>query len=174
MSNRLHQLNASYDLMQDRVLLSIGTEDGTEFRFWVTRRYLLLLWSVLGKVAAACAGARASGDPIRREALAEMAHHEAQRHADFKAPYRAGDKHPLGADPVLLAKIVVRQSPQGPATVSLLPPEGPGVDLGLDERMTHLLASLLQRVAIQAEWQLALPPLAPPAMGEAAPPPQVH
>ena len=74
MSNRLHQLNASYDPMQDRVVLAIGTEDGTEFRFWIPRRYLLLLWSMLVKLATAFAGVRASGDPIRREALAELAH----------------------------------------------------------------------------------------------------
>lgn len=74
MSNRLHQLNAGYDALQDRILFSIGAEDGTEFRFWITRRYLLLLWSMLVKLATAFAGVRASGDPIRREALAELAH----------------------------------------------------------------------------------------------------
>lgn len=174
MSNRLHQLNAGYDALQDRILFSIGAEDGTEFRFWITRRYLLLLWSMLVKLATAFAGARASGDPIRREALAEMAHHQAHRDADFETSYRGGTQRPLGDEPVLLAKVAVKQDTAGRWTLTLLPNEGPGADIGVDENMTHLLASLLQRAASQAEWPLALAPLATPAMGEAAPPPRIH
>lgn len=174
MSNRLHQLNAGYDALQDRILFSIGAEDGTEFRFWITRRYLLLLWSMLVKLATAFAGARASGDPIRREALAELAHHQAHRDADFESRYQGGTQHPLGAEPVLLAKVAVKQDESGRSTLTLLPNEGPGADIGIDENMTHLVASLLQRAAAQAEWQLVLAPLATPAMGEAAPAHRVH
>lgn len=174
MPGGIRQMNASYDAMQDRILLSIATDDGTEFRFWVTRRYLLLLWSLLCRMATAFANARAGGDPIRREALAELAHHQAHQGADFAARYEAGTRFPLGEDPILLVKVTLRQPQAGPATVTLLPYEGSGVDLGLDERMTHLLASLLQRTVVQAEWQATLAPLAPPAMGEAAAPRSLH
>ena len=174
MTNRLHQLNAGYDALQDRILLSIGAADGTEFRFWVTRRYLLLLWSMLVRLATAFAGARASGDPIKREALAEMAHHAAHRNADFETRYQTGTHRPLGEAPVLLAKVALKQDAAGRSTLSLLPHEGPGADIGVDENMTHLVASLLSRAATQAEWQLTLAPLATPAMGEAAAPPRLH
>lgn len=174
MSSRLHQLNASYDAMQDRILFSLGAEDGTEFRFWLTRRYLQLVWQMLAKLSARFADRQAAGDPIRREALAEMAHHEAHRDADFDSSYKGGTHHPLGVEPVLLVRVSLKQQPDGHSILSLLPHEGPGADVALDERMTHLLASLLQRVVQQAEWNLPLPPLAPPAMGEAAAPRSLH
>lgn len=168
MSDGLHQINASFDPLQDRILLSIRTVDGTEFRFWITRRYLLLMWGMLGRLATQFAGARAKGDPLVREALSELAHHEAHRDADFGAAYAGGRQHPLGADPVLLAKIGLKQDPAGRTTLSLHPGQGPGADIGVDERITHLIAGLLQNAAITAQWQLTLAPLTPPAMGESA------
>jgi len=173
-SNGIRQINANFDPLQDRILFSLGTHDGSEFRFWITRRYLLLMWSMLGRVATMFADARAKGDPLQREALAEMAHHEAQRTADFASAYEAGTHHPLGADPLLLAKISIKQDQAGRTSLSLLPDQGQGADIGLDERMTHLLAGLLQRTAIAAEWQVTLAPLAPPAMGEVAVSTKLH
>lgn len=51
--NQLHQVNASYIPEQDRLLLKINTTGQTEFRFWITRRYLALLWQVLRQMAGA-------------------------------------------------------------------------------------------------------------------------
>lgn len=174
MSNGIHQINAAFDPLQDRILFSLSTQDGAEFRFWITRRYLLLLWSMLGRIATLFADQCARGDPLKREALAEIAHHEAQKSADYATSYEGGRSHPLGADPVLLAKVSIKQDAEGRVTLSLLPDQGQGADIGLDERMTHLVAGLLQRAVASAEWQVQLAPLAPPAMGEAAPAPRLH
>ncbi len=174
MSNGIRQLNASFDPLQDRILFSLGAQDGNEFRFWITRRYLLLMWTMLGRVATMFADSRAKGDPLKREALAEIAHHEAQNTADFDTAYEGGTRLPLGAEPVLLAKISIKQDQAGRTSLSLLPDQGQGADIGLDERMTHLLAGLLQRTAIAAEWQVTLSPLTPPSMGEATASPKLH
>jgi hypothetical protein len=100
---RLEQFNAAYDAMQDRVLLRIRSSDGAEYRFWITRRYLSLLWPLLMKMADGFS-ARKSGDPIARSTLAELAHGEAVGQADFASQYQEGSLFPLGPDPVLLAK----------------------------------------------------------------------
>ena len=168
MSNGLHQINASFDPLQDRILFSVSTQDGTEFRFWITRRYLLLMWGMLGRLATQFADARAKGDPLAREALSELAHHEAHRDANFGTAYAGGRNHPLGEDPVLLARISLKQDQAGRTTLSLHPEQGPGADIGVDERITHLIAGLLQKTAITAQWQITLAPLTPPAMGESA------
>ena len=47
MSNGIRQLNASFAPLQDRILFSLGAQDGNEFRFWITRRDLLLLGPLL-------------------------------------------------------------------------------------------------------------------------------
>ena len=174
MSNGIRQINASFDALQDRILFCLGTQDGTEFRFWITRRYLLLMWGMLGRVATLFADARAQGDPLKREALAEIAHHEAQAAADYGKNYEAGDHYPLGKEPLLLAKISIKRDQAGHTSLRLLPDQGQGADIGLDERLTHLVAGLLQRTAIAAEWQVTLAPLTPPAMGEVAASTKLH
>lgn len=152
---RLEQFNAGYDAMQDRILLRIRTSDGAEYRFWITRRYLSLLWPILMKMAEGFS-ARKTTDPLARSTLAELAHGEAVGTADFNSQYQEGSLFPLGADPVLLAKITLRPLSGDTQTLVLLPNEGQGVNLDLDERLVHILARLFQQTATAAEWGLSL------------------
>ena len=64
--------------------------------------------------------------------------------------------------------VSLEQDQAGRTTLSLHPEQGPGADIGVDERITHLIAGLLQKTAITAQWQITLAPLTPPAMGESA------
>ena len=152
---RLEQFNAAYDAMQDRILLRIRTSDGAEYRFWITRRYLILLWPILMKMADGFS-ARKTADPLTRSTLAELAHGEAVGKADFSSQYQDGTIFPLGADPVLLAKISLRPAAGETQTLVLLPNEGQGVNLDLDERLVHIFARLIQQTATAAEWGLKL------------------
>jgi hypothetical protein len=152
---RLEQFNAAYDAMQDRILLRIRTTDGAEYRFWLTRRFLSLLWPILMKMADGFS-ARKTADPLTRSTLAELAHGEAVGTADFSSQYQEGTLFPLGADPVLLAKITLRPLAGETQTLLLLPNEGQGVNLDLDERLVHILARLLQQTATAGEWGLKL------------------
>ena len=46
----LHQIQLTYNEKQDRVLLRVSTTDGTEFQFWLTRRFIKRLWGLLVKL----------------------------------------------------------------------------------------------------------------------------
>lgn len=152
---RLQQFNASYNPMHDRVLLRLRTSDNAEYRFWITRRFMSLLWPILMKMADGFS-ARKSDDPLARSTLAEMAHGDAVGQADFSTQYQDGDSFPLGAEPVLLAKISVKPMGASSQTVVLLPQDGQGINLDLDEKLVHILARLLQQAAVAAEWGLKL------------------
>ena len=152
---RLEQFNAAYDAQQDRIILRIRTSDGAEYRFWITRRYLSLLWPMLMKMADGFS-ARKSADPLTRSTLAELAHGDAVGQADFASQYQDGSLVPLGEDPVLLARISLRPSAGATQTVVLLPQQGKGINLDLDEKLVHILARLLQQAAAAAEWGLKL------------------
>lgn len=152
---RLEQFNAAYDAQQDRILLRIRTSDGAEYRFWITRRYLSLLWPMLMKMADGFS-ARKSGGPIARSTLAELAHGEAVNQADFSSQYQEGSLYPLGPDPVLLARISLKPLAGETQTLVLLPGQGHGINLDLDEKLVHILARLLQQAATAAEWGLRL------------------
>lgn len=152
---QLEQFSASYDAAQDRILLRIRSSDDAEFRFWITRRYLALLWPVLMKIADAFS-ARKSVDPLTRSTLSELAHGKAVGNADFATEYHAGSIFPLGEDPLLLARINVGSISAEWRTLTLLPQLGQGVNLKLDEKLLHVLARLLQQTAAAADWGLSL------------------
>lgn len=152
---QLEQFNASYNAAQDRLLLRIRSSDDAEFRFWITRRYLALLWPLLMKMADEFSALKAT-DPATRSTLAELAHGEAVNKADFGSTYRDGSLYPLGEDPILLGRVTVKPLQGNTQTLTLLPQEGQGINLDLDERLVHVLARLLQQAAVAADWALIL------------------
>ena len=152
---QLEQFSASYDAAQDRLLLRIRSSDDAEFRFWITRRYLALLWPLLMKMANDFS-ARKTADPLMRGTLAELAHGEAVNKADFGSPYRNGSLYPLGKAPVLLGRVTVKPLQGNTQTLMLLPQEGQGINLDLDEKLAHILARLLQQATMAADWGLKL------------------
>lgn len=152
---QLEQFSASYDSGQDRLMLRIRSNDDAEYRFWITRRYLALLWPLLMKMADDFS-ARKTSDPLARNTLAELAHGEAVGKADFASQYREGSQFPLGEEPILLARITVKPLHGDTQTLTLLPLQGQGINLDLDERLVHVLARLLQQAAVAAEWGLTL------------------
>jgi len=153
---QLQQFSASFISEQDRLLLRVRSSDDAEYRFWITRRYLALLWPMLMKMADAFSSRKAPGDPLTRNALAELAHGEAVSKADFDSAYQDGSLFPLGEEPILLARITVKPLEGNTQTLTLLPQQGQGINLELDERLVHVLARLLQEAAAVAEWGLSL------------------
>jgi len=152
---QLEQFSASYDGEQDRLLLRIRSSDDAEFRFWLTRRYLALLWPILMKMAEDFS-ARKTTDPLTRTTLAELAHGQAVGNADFASQYKEGSLFPLGEQPVLLARINLKPLHGNTQTLTLLPQQGQGINLDLDERLVHVLARLLQQAVTAADWGLKL------------------
>ena len=153
---QLQQFSASYVSEQDRLLLRVRSSDDAEYRFWITRRYLSLLWPMLMKMADAFSARKAPGDPLTRNALAELAHGEAVGKADFGSAYQDGSLFPLGEEPILLARITLKPLAGDTQMLALLPQEGQGINLNLDEKLVHVLARLLQQTAVAAEWALNL------------------
>lgn len=152
----MEQFSASYDSMQDRLLLRVRSSDESEFRFWITRRYLSLLWPMLMKMAAAFSNRKAHGNLLASSTLSELAHGEAVNNADFGSQYREGSIFPLGEEPILLARIKMKPLTGNTQTLTLLPKDGQGINLELDEKLVHVIARLLQEAANTAEWGLKL------------------
>jgi len=154
--NQLEQFSASYDATHDRLLLRVRTSDDAEFRLWLTRRYVALLWPILMKIADTFSSRKAPTDPLTRGILAEMAHGDAVGGANFSTQYQGGSLFPLGEEPVLLARITVTAKEGSTQTLTLLPQDGQGLNLELDEKLVHVFARLLQEAANSADWGLNL------------------
>ena len=166
---RLHQIRIDYTQEQDRLLLRISTDDGSELRFWLTRRFVKGLWPVLMKMAEAVGEARAQHDPTIRTAMLEFEHDKAVRQADFATPYKSATNLPLGAEPLLVTRLRAQPDGSGNAVLSLHPTQGHGMDLAMDSMLLHSLTRLLQGAVGKTDWdiRLELPRAPTPAMDAA-------
>jgi len=45
--SQLHQIQISYVPTEDRLVLRLNTRARHEFRFWMTRRYVIILWKAI-------------------------------------------------------------------------------------------------------------------------------
>ncbi len=155
---KLHQLKIEFDAEQDRLRLRISTLTGEEALLWLTRRCVLKLWPLLvGGAEASPQIATRAADPEVKKALLEFQHEKAISQAQFGKQYEEVPRsRPLGDDPLLVAKIQRRPAPEGRIVLGLLPNEGQGIFLTLDEPLLHGFMKLLQQAVERAEWGFKL------------------
>src|SRR6185436_5002767 len=167
---RLHQLKVDYDAEQDRLLMLVATNEGVELRLALTRRFIKLLWPLLVKLAEeASPRIRTQANPEARKALLGLEHDNAVQKADFSKPYDASNlATPLGATPILLARIQTGHDRNGQPVVALHPSEGQGITLTFDSVLLHSVCRLLQAAVKKSDWdmELKLPGTEPQESGE--------
>lgn len=153
---KLHQIKLDYDRGQDRLLLRISTDDRKEVLLWLTRRCVRLLWPLLVQAAQSDPRIASQSSAEARAALLEIEHERAVHSADFSRPYEAPRERPLGAEPLLVARMHSGKDARGNRVLSLAPIEGQGIDLTLDATLLHSLCRLLQQAVDETEWDLSL------------------
>jgi len=168
----LQQINIEFVAEQDRLLLRLASGDRTEIVLWLTRRCVKLLWPQLVKMAESTPIIAQQAAPEARQALLDMERERALAKANFSKHYdNAGRERPLGAEPLLVARMNTGRNDQGQHVLALAPREGTGVNLAMDDTLLHGLCKLLQDAVARAEWdiQLVLPTGVKPAGAERAP-----
>jgi hypothetical protein len=153
---RLHQIRIDYHQEQDRLLLRVSTDEGSELRFWLTRRFVKGLWAALMKMAEVVGEARTQPDPNVRKAMLEFEHDKAVRQADFATPYKAPANLPLGAEPVLVTRLRAQPDGRGNAVLALHPSQGQGMDLAMDTMLLHSFTRLVQGAVGKTDWEMRL------------------
>ena len=171
---RLHQLKLDFVPEQDRLLLRVSTDDQVEVRLWLTRRALRLLWPLLVQMVRSSPDVVRQSNPQARDALVGMQHEQALRRANFAQSFEEAPRAmPLGPEPILVARIKTNRDDCGNHVLGLLPQQGQGIYLTLDNTLLHSLCKLVQDAAAKADWDivLELPALAPmtDAADESAP-----
>jgi len=154
---KLHQIKIEFDAEQDRLLMRLASDGGAEVLLWLTRRCVKLLWPLLVKVAESAPDIVLQPEPEARQALLGMEHERALAKADFSKPYKSAPREqPLGAKPLLVARLNTGRNKQGQQVLALLPREGQGVHLALDDTLLHGLCKLIQNAVEKAEWEIKL------------------
>lgn len=144
----LQQLNVTYSTDQDRLLLKVREDDGTEYRVWLTRRFTALLCKVMQALMAELGGQDrlAASDQIV----------EQLKTGAFDAPYTTAQPPalPLGEDGILAHRINYQHGEHDTVALQLLPREGQGLNLSLSKHMLYMFYNLLEQCLPQTAWNL--------------------
>lgn len=152
---QLHQIQLQYDAHEDRGLLRISTQDRAEYRFWMTRRYVKVLWPNLLRMMSENEQVARQTDPAAKETVLSFQHEQAIGRSDFSTRYREEDRHlPLGRDPILLARVQLKRNPAGTPVLCMHPLDGQGVDLAMNDVLLHSLCKLVADLVRQASWDV--------------------
>lgn len=174
----VHQIQMQYNAQEDRILLRILSTERAEFRFWMTRRYVKLLWTVLIKMLERDPAAAAHSNESVRRTMMGFQHANAVQGGDFAKPYEEGvSALPLGAAPVLLSRVSGKHPDNQQAILSLHPDKGQGIDLGVNNPLLHMISKLLTDAVGHSDWDLKLaidPDFAMPPQGQGIPPHQLN
>jgi len=172
---RLHQLKLDFIPEQDRLLLRVSTDDQVEVRLWLTRRALRLLWPLLVQMVRSSPEIALQSDPRARDAMVGMQHERALSRADFTKSFDdAPHEMPLGAAPLLVAQIRTGKDDEGSHLLGLLPQQGQGIHLTLDNTLLHSMCKLLQNAVAKSDWDITLELPALLATGDAATPKKLN
>ena len=162
----MHQMQLSYVSTEDRLLFRLNTKARQEFRFWMTRRYVMILWHSLDQLLAKEEPAAAAAvpevpvpalvDPLVEAAKKEFKHQEFVAQADFKTQYQESTYLPLGDTPALLFSVGIKPAPDGTAMLCMHPEKGQGIEMVLNEQILHSLCQLIIDTTTKADWRLNL------------------
>lgn len=166
---QIHQFKLQFQPEEDRVLFLMNTTDHQEFRFYLTRRFVRILWPVVERLLETDYRRR---QPVHADQAREILPFEQERmvaQTDFQRQYEeTPTSFPLGETPLLLTRIQVKSGTAGDI-LCLLPSNGPGVEIPGHPRFLHPFQRLLADVVHKAEWNLdvpaASPMMVPPSSG---------
>ncbi len=148
------QIQIRYIQEEDRILMRMNTVAEEEFRFWLTRRFLVRLWPVLQEALMSSPSVKQHSDYHSRQAIMAFEHERAQSKAAFNHPFREADNLPLGKDPLLVVKAGFRHQDNGSLKLALKDNADKGIELILTNDLLHLLCKLLDDAAQQSEWKM--------------------
>jgi len=176
MSSSLRQLNISYSPLEDRLLMRISSGDPealVEYRLWLTRRFVSLLWKALEQIIDKESAHYPGVSADNRPAVKEFRQEAALASSDFTTPYKAeAASTPLGPAPLLVSKLTVRKGPRDTHVLSLSAAKGEAINLNLSIPLIHSIQKLLADAVARNGWGLSFTtktPEPPPAAGGTPP-----
>ena len=155
------QIQIRHDENEDRLLLRFLTSDDCEYRFWLTRRFVKRLWTMLVRMLEWDQAVKQQLDPATRHEVLDIRHQGYVSEADYQTQFReqpadAPRKLPLGEAPVLLGRAEGKKRPDGVQVLTLQPMRGQGIDITVDTRLLHLFMRLLREQAEKTDWDMKL------------------
>ena len=161
------------------MLLRIGTKEKTEYRLWITRRFVQGIWGGLQKALEGKKDLRKDLRPEVKEAVLAMEHQESVQSSDFSQkhssdnvnlppnPAKLGDNlaqgHPQKGSALhpdhgalLVSGGQVKAAKNGLTQINLKMENGTGVEFMLNKKLLHALCHMIIKSAHKAGWDLKI------------------
>jgi hypothetical protein len=156
MTSTLHQITMRHSAEDDRLLLRISTTDKSEFRFWLTRRFVQVLWpALMAIIEQEDPGTKRNLMPAAKKAVMAMEHQQAVGASDFSHKHDEDSKN-LTPDPLLVVGGSVTPGKTGLTSLVLKTHARAEVKLSLNKELLHALCKLLIKTTMKANWGLDL------------------
>ena len=161
----IHQLQVSYLMEQDRILVRLNTHGAEELRLWLTRRMVKNLFPHIHQVAAELAAEQISDighDGADRRALTEFKKQESLQKADFSTPFDSqATTWPIGDAPLLATTLHITPRENGALRIAF-EESIPGTsgtrsfEVTLGQDLLHGFLHLLESALQHSGWGIAL------------------
>lgn len=159
----IKQLNASYLLQEDRILLRINTETKEEFIFLLTRRVALFILAASEHLVEKQLEQR--HDPATAKALADFEKKGLMNSGSSASPgpeFEPGETFPLGQSPLLVLEVTCSiaepdQAGGEPAfSIDFVLAGDQSINIKLPKPMLIAMRLLLENICDQASWGRAV------------------
>ncbi|BBP47093.1 hypothetical protein THMIRHAS_24660 [Thiosulfatimonas sediminis] len=154
MSDQINQIQATYQPLEDRILLKFKTLNDHVYLAWVTRRFCKLLLPSLHGLHPSTGDYLFDHDETAQN---DQRKEQRQQQGDFLSDYEPPEnpEFPLGEDPVLLAKIRFQDLHKPSLAAFMLEPnQGKGLVLPFHPDLTGPLLKILNQALDNADWNL--------------------
>lgn len=154
MTGAISQMQMLYVPEEDRILFRVNTTANHQFRFWLTRRYTLLLLKVLKEHLESDPDVSMQESPEAKEAVRSFKQEQAIQSANFKEDFREeSNELPLGQD-IPVAFRLTYNIKEGNLNIGVQPKEGQGINMAINQDINTSLTQLLLGAARKGEWGL--------------------
>ncbi len=148
MTDQLHQINIAYIDKEDRLLMRATTKKGDQYRVWFTRRYAGLLMDILNKGMDERGGMTSLGSTPQTTQMLKGGALEKPFEEDVT-------NYPLGEKGILGFGIKTNITDDQILNLQMLPEEGQGITLNLNDGLLYMFHNLLSQGIARADWNMS-------------------
>jgi len=158
MSDKINQIQASYNPAEDRILLKIKTINEQVYLAWITRRFMKLFIPVLHGQHPTSGKSLFDEKKTQEQQLEkEKTQLQGNYESDYKVP--ENPQYPLGETPILIAKITFKDIYGDNAQLVFEPEKGQGIVLPYHADLLGPLIKIFSQALHSSDWALDLDPI---------------
>jgi len=145
------QFNGNYIKSEDRLLFRFNTNDGTEYRLWLTRFISLNLLEIIRR--GINQKLEKKHTPQIAQVIQEFQEESVKKTTNFSAPYQPAKNIPLGSDPILVHGFNLSEK-NGQVSLAFKLANNKTLNLNLPAPVMQSLAVLIEKLIEKAQWDI--------------------